>query len=673
MIRTQQVATRPTSDQFSRLRDFLAARIVQKKSPHTPNPTPRVQHTHTSFAGGKYCILEAFYDKFLRAYVCSLLSKEPVFLVELRTPIFPFFMDLDIKSTAPITAEYLHSTYLRVFQRVLVQFYSDNTDKKTFQLLVLDAPTKQVPAPDPPADADADADLDCAANVTVFKSGFHLHWFNLYVTAERALILRRNIITALEEEIPVQWPSNPHEDAVDKCVYEKNGLRMFGSDKVDRCKHCRYGKVDGVMCPSCYGMFNKPSGRVYTLRCALDYRNEFDQELLDQVYFDPTNVPANALADLQLCDRAYNLVGKCSVRTTKAETPGFAPPDCAIMTIKQDTKKQTQVLNKNAFADVSCNPLVLEAITQLIRTQVNARYAGLCLKDMMELKHKKKNRCYLVKIHQSEGAWYCQNVQRAHNSSTIYFTISENDGLRQRCYSKKNHCNTFASRPVRLPTPLQRNLFPVEEDVRMARRHKTVNGSDGDNCTEEGRLALQQVMPLATSSSTSGLGKRKSSETTSLTRRNYYKNVNTKLRDAHNSKLKGTICTGVPTQCGLTWGEIDTFSFAEIAAQNKKRRQNEIKATNALRNVAPSALRDVTELLDRAQDITTGNDNGQPLSKVERARVMGFTSPFSKKKPLLLPGTAPTPSDNSMFEYGRPNAFNQSRNNRSGGMRLLLR
>jgi hypothetical protein len=589
--------------------------------------------------------------------VCSLLSKEPVFLVELRTPVFPFFMDLDIKNTAPITAEYLHSTYLRIFQRVLVQFYNDNTDKKTFQLLVLDAPTKQVSATDPPVD------LNCAANVTVFKSGFHLHWFNLYVTAERALILRRNIIAALEEEIPVQWPANSHEDAVDKCVYEKNGLRMFGSDKVDRCKHCRYGKVDRVMCPNCYGMFSKPSGRVYTLRCAVDYRNEFDQELLDQVCFDPTNVPTNALADLQLCDRAYNLVLKCSVRTTQPETPGFAPPDCAIMTIKQDTKKQKQVLNKTAFTDINCNSVVLEAITQLIRTQVNARYAGLCLKEMKYLENKKKNRCYIVKVQQSEGAWYCQNVQRAHNSSTIYFTISENDGLRQRCYSKKHHCNTFGSRPVRLPTPLQRNLFPVEEDVRKAHQRKPLD----NNCTEEGRLALQEVMPLT------GLGKRKPLETESPKRRHYYKNVNTKLRDAHNSKLKGTICTGVPTQCGLTWGEIDTFSFAEIAAQNKKRRQNEIKATNALRNVAPSAVRDVTELLDKARDITTGNDNGQPLSKVERARVMGFTAPFSKKKPLLLPGTAPTPSDNNMFEYGRTNGtnrtntFNQSKNN----MRLL--
>ena len=70
-------------------------------------------------------------------------------------------------------------------------------------------------------------------------------------------------------------------------------------------------------------------------------------------------------------------------------------------------------------------------------------------------------RFYRVKLWLTCGAWYCQNVNKAHGSSSVYFEIWEKLGVVQRCFSKKYECKQYRSPPVKIPASLHSVMFPL--------------------------------------------------------------------------------------------------------------------------------------------------------------------------------------------------------------------
>ena len=180
--------------------------------------------THLLLDGGKVCVPDESHAAFLNAYAASVTrhpDRRPC-MVELRTPVFRFFVDLDTRfADQPVSLEHP----LRAMARVVAEALSPSEPP-------------QQPQPQPaPAPAPAPA-LVCHANVPKqerdgIKRGFHAVWPDVYVTPATAMELRRRMLEELDAHHPAEacGLANAWDDVVDSTVYLSNGLRMPWSAK----------------------------------------------------------------------------------------------------------------------------------------------------------------------------------------------------------------------------------------------------------------------------------------------------------------------------------------------------------------------------------------------------------------------------------------------------------
>lgn len=190
--------------------DWLRSRGYWMAPGHSETETRRA--THLLLDGGKVCVPDESHAAFLNAYAASVTRHplRPPCMVELRTPVFRFFVDLDTRFVdEPCTMD----APLRAMARVVAESLPPGT-----------------PQPEPA--------LVCHANVPKqerdgVKRGFHAVWPDVYVTPATAIELRRRILAELDAHHPAegQGLANAWDDVVDSTVYVSNGLRMPWSAK----------------------------------------------------------------------------------------------------------------------------------------------------------------------------------------------------------------------------------------------------------------------------------------------------------------------------------------------------------------------------------------------------------------------------------------------------------
>lgn len=167
--------------------------------------------THLMLDGGKAAVPEEATAAFLNAYVTSLVAfptRRPC-IVELRTPVFRMFVDLDTRFASLEAAERAATDGLPSVMRCLA------------------------------AEVDGTATV-CVSSASkqerggVFKRGFHVVWPDVLVTAGTALELRKRFVARLEAEVPaaeVGACDTGWDGVVDAVVYKSSGLRMPWSAK----------------------------------------------------------------------------------------------------------------------------------------------------------------------------------------------------------------------------------------------------------------------------------------------------------------------------------------------------------------------------------------------------------------------------------------------------------
>ena len=171
--------------------------------------------THLLLDGGKWRVPDEAHGALLNAYASSLLRRPDMrpCVVEVRTPVFKMFVDLDSRFAAPAQAE-------------------DARAGRGAVLRLLGAVCGAV-APGEPA-------VVCAANRAKHegdghKLGFHIVWPGVLVAAHTALALRARLVEALAAQ-PDDLASalglvNDWAAVVDASVYTSSGLRMPWSAK----------------------------------------------------------------------------------------------------------------------------------------------------------------------------------------------------------------------------------------------------------------------------------------------------------------------------------------------------------------------------------------------------------------------------------------------------------
>jgi len=157
---------------------------------------PAAPFTHLLMDGGMLYVPDEERDDFYRAYVASIQAGNKLYVVEQKTKVFKFFVDLDYKGKEALSKEEV--------ERICTALH----DVVGIGRCVI---ARARPRP-------------CAEGI---KSGVHVHWPDLRVTRDRALALRTDILMRFpSSEEGLDWSK-----VIDASVYTGSGLRMLWSHK----------------------------------------------------------------------------------------------------------------------------------------------------------------------------------------------------------------------------------------------------------------------------------------------------------------------------------------------------------------------------------------------------------------------------------------------------------
>lgn len=162
--------------------------------------------THLLLDGGRAHVPEASEGQFLNEYVLVVARNagSPPAVVELRTPVFRMFMDVDAKLALGTGCDF--EALWNAIYKASTEFFAEAP-----RMVVCTAPIK--------------------TDAAVAKHGAHVIWPEVWVRAEVALAFRETLIPTLREAFGDALFANGWEDVIDACVYKANGLRMPWSVK----------------------------------------------------------------------------------------------------------------------------------------------------------------------------------------------------------------------------------------------------------------------------------------------------------------------------------------------------------------------------------------------------------------------------------------------------------
>jgi hypothetical protein len=422
--------------------------------------------THYSLVGGKFNIPPEQHAEWLRLYADHLQrGREPLFFIELRTPIFRMHFDVDfIQPTVPTLSDIV--TLVDLASKTMRRFYPDTSTpdyEKRFKAIVLKSPTM--------VKGHYDNDGLLTEPIELLKTGFHVIWPFLLVTQNQALTLRESCVVDMVQQLPPRTaPSNSYEDVIDECVLTNNGLRMVGSDKAKTCPLCGGKDKECMVCRPLYGKVAE--NRVYQPYCFVDEHGCLNE---------------SGLSVLSQQEDRYACVRLCSIRCFVTEpTEGYVVPLLApVKTVDSALKERRRALTVKAKADkgktayeegvkwlsdaseIARESAVFAQTQQFLQGRMGQReWANVMIKRFLFSASKGQ---YFIKVW-GEGSNWCSNVQRLHSSSTIYFVINR-VGVSQRCFCKKKNpdvatfCSAYASPPILLCKLLSNVLFEAQEDA----------------------------------------------------------------------------------------------------------------------------------------------------------------------------------------------------------------
>ena len=351
--------------------------------------------THYMLDGGKLDLTDD-YDLFQGLYVKHIKCKNCI--VEKKTSIFRFFIDFDILSVTDVDI----NIYAVCVHNVMASIYGDTNLKCII--------TK------------ADNIKKVKKGDTVYiKQGYHFNWPDVLVDKCIALRIRENILVSINtifgkpESFYDSW-----DKIIDKCVYDKNGLRLVGSDK------CTYS--DGK-----YTYEN----RVYNYSTC--YIGNKSSDVYDEIY----------KTDL------LKVIQDTSIRTSETNITTFHN-----LPEYEETEEDFLQDKSGNFNLLSNESSQRNNILKFFKNHVE----GYRLEDIRGiLKSNKYDTLYLI----NTKSKYCQNKCGYHANNHIYFKLTP-AGICQMCMSENDgepdttgaviNCKNFESKRIPLTHDIKTSL-----------------------------------------------------------------------------------------------------------------------------------------------------------------------------------------------------------------------
>ena len=183
--------------------------------------------THFLLDGGKLHVPEEDAAAFLNVYfISSVIKREPVSLVELKTRNFKLFFDIDATYDASTsTPDQIRAALEQLsihIQASVARFFLQGTDATC---IACTAPAKHVKT-----NASIDS-VGSAGTVRPCKYGVHIFFPHIIVNAPISLRVRSMLLEYLETVSPLVVPLNSNDDIVDDSVFRANGMRAVYATK----------------------------------------------------------------------------------------------------------------------------------------------------------------------------------------------------------------------------------------------------------------------------------------------------------------------------------------------------------------------------------------------------------------------------------------------------------
>jgi len=409
--------------------------------------------------GGVFFVQERYAEQFIDEYVKFIKSntRPPLFLNELRTPIFRFVFDLDFAQAYVLTKEHEILLYQTMF-KALRKFYPDHLPDKTFDCIVTAAEDMQYPATD-------------ARHPNWFKFGRHGCFPNLHVNDQIAATLREGILAAIDE-VPALARTedcNGWTDVLDASIYGPNGLRMAYSHKPEKCRACKGDEVLKLDCLKCYGLVTIDLGRVYVPHMALRRGTPSEralQHLKHPIHGVLNTVKQTSLrlpSDAQLTP-GFKAYANCPVPRIGEHVVQVELGDgTRVMEFKEDFKARQRFKN---YLSVPPKSLEWNTVQEYIRRHLPDAYKRV---RVHEIQYPRNLAFYHVLL-QGIGCNYCMNIGGNHRRNTAYFVFYPS-GVTQKCHCrcdtvdgrKYGLCSKYESQKFGLPTQSRDILFPSSQ------------------------------------------------------------------------------------------------------------------------------------------------------------------------------------------------------------------
>lgn len=389
-------------------------------------PSEHKACTHTLMDRGSLYVSAERSLEFMEAYSNYVAAGGKAYVVELKTPeIFKLFFDFDIhlmdhppSDLSVKIAKYIKSTLSELFldlnPTVLV---CETNNKKTRK-----------------------NGIEC------IKCGIHFHIPELHVSAHIAKTVRTALVQKLSNNMgkrPCPQGPTTWDDDVDSAVFEGSGLRMPFSRKMVTCPDCKKSK-DG--CSNCLGTRQVDEGRAYSPTYIINA--DYSVQDISQQPVLETLKQTSVRSDMNVMSHTLSPIPPCwleipsLVIERKPKRKKLSHDEWAEITEGhvdvESTINGKEKIPKNNLTTVQCwfNKLAKNGL-------INAAYKSAEIYDGFTfLSNDKRSQC-IIKI----GSQFCQNIDREHNSNTVYMHI--NADTRQaflKCFCR---CNTLEGRLTR--------------------------------------------------------------------------------------------------------------------------------------------------------------------------------------------------------------------------------
>lgn len=365
--------------------------------------------SHLFLDGGKASVPPEMTGALNNIYATALFRGEVMFVVEKKPPMFKLAFDLDMKADLSLSPETIVQ-FATEIHRVVQDFYT-----QTEMIVCLSEPKK---------------------TKGHWKVGAHLIWPGVTTVTPDALRCRE---ACLADPGVQAWGGrfqNGLDAILDKCVLDKNGIRMIGSYKIVPCRCSK------TPCEKCKGSKKLIEHGVYWPKYRVNAEGKVEE------------VPTpSSLDDMR------HWVQLTSLRNCKGSLTGTRRAAISGTMSEAEEADEEGLLRKSCgrLTRAPLEPLLphLDKFKETLPPPYWTSKWTAAFKGSMD-----DDPGFFV----STNARHCLNIGKCHNSNNVYFLFTKR-GAFQMCFCR---CQTMEGRKYGLCQDFHSQAFPIHTELKVA-------------------------------------------------------------------------------------------------------------------------------------------------------------------------------------------------------------